>query len=280
MRRDGLRQRLAHDLRWRVGLLVFAVLGAVGSACAAWALHDMRLRSAHAASQDAGAMAQSVAQNLAQQLSRAVRLGIPLRELPGVPAYLQGALDRQPTLVRIAVEAPDGQVLHAVGGRAAARGDVQSLRVPITAGGVEAGAVALGVDAGAGPQRSLRRAAWESALAVLVLALACALAVAFGPAAGWEMQRRRVQARLAAGAEHAPTPGEDGASDARGPAAVARALHRGDERLLAARKALQAYGEELLALDFDGHLRTQVEHLVRLGGAAREAGAPPQGDNT
>ena len=49
MRRDGLRQRLAHDLRWRVGLLVFAVLGAVGSACAAWALHDMRLRSAHAA---------------------------------------------------------------------------------------------------------------------------------------------------------------------------------------------------------------------------------------
>ena len=61
MRRDGLRQRLAHDLRWRVGLLVFAVLGAVGSACAAWALHDMRLRSAHAASQDAGAMAQSVA---------------------------------------------------------------------------------------------------------------------------------------------------------------------------------------------------------------------------
>jgi len=59
------------DLRWRVGLWVFAVLVGVGSACAAWTLHGLRASGERAANQDVQAIAQSIAQTLAQQLGRA-----------------------------------------------------------------------------------------------------------------------------------------------------------------------------------------------------------------
>ena len=92
------------DLRWRVGLWVFAVLVGVGSACAAWTLHGLRASGERAANQDVQAIAQSIGQTLAQQLGRAVRLGIPLDELPGVPPYLEATLKRQPVLSALAVE--------------------------------------------------------------------------------------------------------------------------------------------------------------------------------
>src|SRR5690606_27419555 len=120
MKRDGW-IRLAQDLRWRVGLLVFGVLATVGAACALWALQDLRDNGARAAGRDAQALAHSVAQTLAQQLGRAVRLGIPLDELPGVPPYLHAALQRQPVLTHIAIEGAEGATLHAAGSPARAR---------------------------------------------------------------------------------------------------------------------------------------------------------------
>ena len=114
MRPENVRQ-VTEDVRWRVGVWVFCVLVAVGSAGAVWVLQDLRSHGTRTARQDAQALAHSVAQTLAHQLGRAVRLGIPLAELPGVPAYLDNTLRRQPMLTHIAIEAADGTLLHGAG---------------------------------------------------------------------------------------------------------------------------------------------------------------------
>lgn len=263
-----------HDLRWRVGWWVFVVLVVVGGACAGWALQQLRSTGARVASQDAQAMAQSVAQGLAQQLGRAVRLGIPLPELPGVAPYLQAALARQPGLTHIAIELPGGQVLHSAGRDAGARSGARQVRVPLAAGSGEAGAVLVQANASASMQRSLQRAAWLSAAAVLALAMVGALAAALGPAAQMQAQRRQVLARLAGTAPAggaAPGQPDDSAhtAGAHGLPALAQALARGDAQLQAARRSVQSYGQELLAMDFDGHMRAEVERIVQASGAGQ-----------
>ncbi|WP_313073677.1 hypothetical protein [Melaminivora sp.] len=266
------------DLRWRVGALVFAVLAAVGGLCALWALHDLRGSGARTAREDARALAQSVAQTLAQQLGRAARLGIPLEELPGVPAYLQAALQRQPALTRITVEQADGSVLHTVQGvRAPAHDGLTSVvRRPISGLPAQAGTVAVAADPAASIGALLRRARVQAAALVLGLALAAALAAALGPGARMERQRRRVLARLAGRAParaHAPQP----ASTPRGLPALALALDQGDARLHEARKAVQTYARELLATDFDGRLRPSIERIVQDSGAELPAAPPVHG---
>lgn len=255
------------DLRWRVGALVFGVLLLVGAACAAWTLNGLRVSGAHAASQDARAIAQSVAQTLAQQLGRAARLGIPLAELPGVPAYLEATLRRQPLLGSIAVLQPDGSALHAVG-QAPARDDGE-VRVAIAGSGASAGFVRVGAEAGASLRGGLGRVLPRVALVVVGLALAAALAAAFGPGARLEAQRRLALARL-----RQPPVGElpapEGAG-ADGPQAVLEALAHGDEQQRAAQAALHAYARELLAMDFDGQLRAPIERILR------QAVPPPEG---
>ena len=99
MRPENVRQ-VTEDVRWRVGVWVFCVLVAVGSAGAVWVLQDLRSHGTRTARQDAQALAHSVAQTLAHQLGRAVRLGIPLAELPGVPDYLDNTLRGNITKVR------------------------------------------------------------------------------------------------------------------------------------------------------------------------------------
>ena len=183
------------DLRWRIGLWVFAVLLGVGSVCAAWTLHGLRASGERAANQDVQAIAQSIGQTLAQQLGRAVRLGIPLDELPGVPPYLEATLKRQPVLSALAVEQADGTPLHAVG-RPLAPGAV---RVPIVAGAAPAGFVVAGTKSTAPLQGSQGQALWISAVTVLGIALAVALWAALRPGARLEAQRRAVLARLQQG---------------------------------------------------------------------------------
>ncbi len=267
---------LARDLRWRTAALVFSVLAVVGTACSLWALHALRADSARAASQDGRALAQSVAQTLAQQFGRAVRLGIPLPELPGVRPYLEAALKRQPALTHIAVEAADGAIVHAAGREAGAgRAGAGMVRVPIAGTDAEAGTVVVGTDAGASVQRSLRRAAWQSAALVLLLSTLAALLVAAGPGAAMERQRRQVLGRLelCSLGDAPPEDGEGAGDDARrGLPALAQALQQGDEQLHAARRAVRDYAHELLAMDFDGRLRADIERCV-----PDIASAPPRG---
>ena len=250
------------DLRWRVGLWVFAVLVGVGSACAAWTLHGLRASGERAANQDVQAIAQSIAQTLAQQLGRAVRLGIPLDELPGVPPYLEATLKRQPVLSALAVEQADGTPLHFVGqalALAPARGTV---RVPIVAGAAHAGFVVAGTKSTAPLQGSQGQALWISAVAVLGIALAVALWAALRPGARLEVQRRAVLARLQQGRSDGLPPPE-GRGHADGLQLVLDTLAQGDDEQRAAHAALQAYAHELLSVDFDGHMRAGIERIVR-----------------
>jgi len=274
------------DLRWRTGLLAALLTAAIGGACALFTLQQLRDSGARAAIDDSRAMAESVAQTLAQQLGRALRLGIPLAQLPGVPAYLQSALERQPVLRSIAVLQPDGSVLYAAqarsvgdaNGAGAGADDGGRVAVPIPAPAAPAAssaadaaggkvAVAILGSATAAPA-SLLRAAWLAAAAVLALALAAGLAAAFGPGARLERQRRELLARLHpglhpdshSGAQPMPHTGlasEDGLRPA------LQALAQGDADAQAAREAVQAYAQELLAIDFDGQMRAGIERIVR-----------------
>lgn len=273
-------QTLTQDLRWRIGLLVLALLTLIGSACALWVLQDLRRDGLRAASQDAQALAQSVAQQLAQQLGRAVRLGIPLPELPGVPAYLQAALQRQPMFTRIAIEDGSGQLLYSAAvPTQPGQGPASPVRVPIAGVGAsaDAGAVLIDADAGASLQRWLLHAYGQSAALVLGLASAAALLAAWGVGAPMERQRRQVLQRLQrCSLDPAEPAAELPMTEAAAPGlpALAQALAQGDAQLLAARRAVQDYAHELLAMDFDGRLRADIERCVPGASAELPARAP------
>ncbi|MCK9516902.1 MAG: hypothetical protein WCZ18_11235 [Ottowia sp.] len=249
------------DLRWRVGLLVLCVVLVVGGACTAWALRHLERASAQTAQQDARALAASVAQVAAQQLARALRFGIPLQELPGLPSYLQAALDGQPALAGMGIQLPDGATLHAVGRQAGATApDVQ---VPIIdpgrAGGVQGGFVWVRTDARNGA--SLQRARWQAWLGLLLIALLAAAVAALSIGRRLERQRRLLWQHLA-GQGAAPLQATQlGLSVAHGPLALLHALAQGEQTLRAQRQALDADAQELLSVDFDGQLRPRVERI-------------------
>ena len=259
------RGRWMQDLRWRAGLWVFAVLLVVGSACAAWALHALQARGAQAARADTQAMGQSVAQTLAQQLDRAVRLGIPLAELPGLAPYLQAARKGQPALAAIAVQGPDGRTLAAAGTAppAADGGNpIDSVSLPIGRTDPAAGTVVVHTDSSAALRGSLARAGAWAALAVVLTAGLAALLTGLGPGAQLERQRRAAWARLGL-ASTADVAAPGGAAAAHGPLATLQALAEGDAQQQAARQGLADYAQELLAVDFDGQLRgsiTRIQH--------------------
>ena len=98
---------------------------------------------------------------------------------------------------------------------------------------------------------------------VQVASFTSALVAALGPAARLEAQRRLALARLSHGPRDALPPSEGGGD---GLQAVLDALAQGDEEQRAAHAALQAYASELLAMDFDGHLRAPIERIVRQAG--------------
>lgn len=261
------------DLRWRTGLLAALLTAAIGSACALFTLQQLRDSGARASIDESRSVAESMAQTLAQQLGRAVRLGIPLTQLPGVPAYLQSALERQPALRLIAVLRPDGSVLYAAhargeGGAGAESGEAAQVTVvipsPAALDASTGKVVVAGMGSSTATSASLLRATWLSAAAVLALALAAGLAAAFGPGARLERQRRELLAWLYPDSHSGEQPAlyatlasEDGLRPA------LQALAQGDADVQAAREAVQAYAQELRAIDFDGQMRAGIERIVR-----------------
>lgn len=255
------------DVRWRVAALVFATLLLVGTACWAWAMHQWQHQQAQASRQHTQAMAQSVAQALAQQLSRAVRLGIPLSELPGLPQHLQEALDKQPTLSGIAVHLPDGHTLVAAGTGASTAAQAHA---PIAGVGEDAGTVQVSADGG--PSSSLQQARGLALLGVLVLAGCVAGLAGLSVGARLERQRRLAWQQLDPGAAATPLgTARLGGADAHGPLALLYALAVGQGAVSDARQALQAQTQELLAVDFDGQMQVRIAAVwQRVDAAAPE----------
>lgn len=248
------------DLRWRLGLLVFCVVLVIGGGCATWALHQLAQASARTAQQDAHALATSVAQTAAQQLARALRLGIPLQQLPDLPSYLQTALHGQPALVGMGIELPDGSTLEAVGRQTGA--DASVVRVPIIASGQGAGTrggtVWIRIDASHGA--NLDQARWQAWLGLLLVAALAAVVAALSIGRELERQRRLAWQHLA-GPAPAPLPAMPPNTVTHGPLALLRALATGEQALQAQRQALNAHAQELLSVDFDDQLRPHIERI-------------------
>lgn len=247
------------DLRWRVAALVFGTLLLVGLACAGWGLQQLQGQQTRAAQQHAQAMAESVAHTLAQQLGRAVRLGIPLDALPGLQPHLQQALQQQAALSGIRIHLADEQLLLSVGtdsGQAVAWASIASTGADHgpTVGRVQ-------VSASGGRSASLQQARWLAALGVLGVAALSAALAAFSVGARLERQRRLVWQQLT----QADSPGLDndrlGLPVTDGPLALLQALAAGQHALAQAQQALEAQAQELLAVDFDGHMQARIEAI-------------------
>lgn len=129
-----------------LGLLALCLTLAIGAASALWSLHQLRTTTEREARTDAQAMAQSVAHTLAQQIGRAVRVGIPLADIPGVPAYLQRTLEQAPGLAFIALHTEDDTLLHTT---STSRSANDLVRAPIQVQGRTAGTVVVGTAAAA-----------------------------------------------------------------------------------------------------------------------------------
>ena len=253
-------------LDWSLGLLALCLTLAIGGAMALWSLQQLQIKAERDAQQDAQAMAQSVAQTLALQIGRAVRLGIPLAEIPGMSAYLERALAQAPGLASIAVHTPSGHTLHTTPARTA----LQQARVTIQVQGNNVGSVVVGT-APAALAHNLTQAYALCALLVLSLGLLSGWLAARGPGRRLERQRQQLQAGL----DGALLPADPAALPDIRYGGVARALHalaEGQQQMQAQEAAVQAYAQELLAVDFDQRLQAPVARIA----ASPVATPPPQ----
>lgn len=245
------------DLRWRIGALVFVAVCVVGSGCAAWTLHRLAITSADISRADAQSTAQSVAHTLAQQLARALRLGIPLAEIPQVDAYLHQTLQHHPALVAIAVHGEHAQTLHSAG--PAIHGSVtpNMVEVPVVVNGHQQASVQVFAESSYSVQQSLMQAQWLAVLATLGSALVAAGGAVWLCGRKLERQRREVLQHLR-GALNLPAEVQPA-----GLQFLVDALKVSQSQHSAAQQVLDDYSQALLNMDFDGSMRADIERIVR-----------------
>ena len=118
--------------------------------------------------------------------------------------------------------------------------------------------------------QSLARAQALSAAAVLALAVGAGLWAALGPGAQLERQRRAAWAWLEGRTGRYVRAG--GPVPWRRVAALLEALAQGDAEQRAAQEAVKAYAQELLAMDFDGLMREDIERIVNPAAGQSEEG--------
>ena len=247
-------------LHWPLGLLALCLTLLLGGAGALWSLQQLRATPERDAREDAQAMAESVAQTLALQISRAVRLGIPLGEIPGMPNYLQRALAQAPGLAAIAVQTADGQTLHTTAlPKLSERTTTAPLRAAIQLQGRSVGSVVV-TPAPAALGQSLRQAYALCALLVLAMGLLSGWLAARGPGQRLERQRQQLLAGLAGAAlpAYAVLPAASHGGMARALLALDAGQHQRQEQ----EAAVQTYAQELLAVAFDHHLQAPVAAIV------------------
>lgn len=238
---------------------------------AAVLLNGYRAWVEESARRDALVIGTSVARTLAQQFEKAARFGIPLKLLPGVEQHLSETLTRTPGLTQIVLRGSDGREIRSAIGE---HSGTDSVSAPVVVDGNTVAAVEVTTNPAA-LATSFADIGLKAAVVVTVCAALAALAA--GLLVGNALERAR--ARLANGLAEAVN-GHYGDRDvmmqhrrrhsARG--AVGRAfreLEHGNRRVAERRSVFEAYAEELLAVDFDGGLRPDVERV------RREVMAPP-----
>lgn len=247
--------------------IAFMVVGIVGGAAGIVLMQWFKAEVEDTARRDARLIGETVARSLATQFEKASRFGIPLKLLPGIEPYLNETLNRTPGLTRIVLRGPDGREVRSAIGPLVGTDTVVA---PVSIDGVTFGQVAV-TTTPATLSSVLSELYWRAGL--VVAACACLSAIASAVLAGTNLAngRRRLATALlttAQGKRRDPLPG-----GGRGPLAAAfRALMSGERRIAEHRAAFDSYADELLAVDFDGRLRAEIEQIRR----ATQSGAPSE----
>ena len=238
--------------------IAFVVVLAIGGGLGQWLIYSLEARAEEAARRDAQALARSVAQTLASQFSRASRLGIPLKELPGVEAHLGEALKQTPGVGSITLQ-------HAGGQATTARLE--------TAAGRERDRVEAVIQGELGPSGQIVVTTLPAALATgfaqahrwsaFAAAMAAALAALLTYATSGRNLARRQRLLLSALSGNLPVDALDVAHEGDAIDEALEAWAEGERQVSTDRAAFNALAEELRAVDFDDAMRPEIERLSR-----------------
>ncbi|MFG1396509.1 hypothetical protein [Roseixanthobacter pseudopolyaromaticivorans] len=246
--------------RLLVGVFVFLLTLVLGGGAGVLMFNGFKQKVEETARRDANVIGTSVARALALQFEKAARFGIPLKLLPGVEAYLSDTMAQTPGITRIVLRGPDGrEARFAIGPSPGG----ETVSVPIQVDTIQVGQVDV-TTAPATLSTALAASHLPLALAVLACSAIAGVAGAFFAGSSLATSRIRLATVLARNADGELDSGPGGARLGQGAIARAyRATSSGVHRVADKWLALQAYAEELLAVDFEGALRADVERIRR-----------------
>ncbi|MFG1462363.1 hypothetical protein V5F77_05635 [Xanthobacter sp. DSM 24535] len=246
--------------RLRVGVFVFLLSLTVGGGAGTLMFDGFRQKVEETARRDATIIGTSVARALALQFEKAARFGIPLKLLPGVEAYLSDTMAQTPGITRIVLRGPDGREARFAIGPVPGG---ETVSVPIQVDTIPVGQVDV-TTAPATLSTALSVVYLPLAGAVFICALISGVLGALFAGSALAESRIRLVALLTRNVGGELDSGPGGARMGQGAIARAyRAASAGVHRVADKWLALQAYAEELLAVDFEGGLRADVERIRR-----------------
>lgn len=251
---DGLRYHSNSDLRHLVARLAFIAVFVSGAVIAMVMLAQLQQSAYQQARAGREAIAASVAQTLAAQFARAVRVGVPLDQIPGVPDYLQRTLEHTPHLASLALQQADGKPLHS----AQRQTPQQVIQVPVIVQGQTVAQIAAGTQAVA--SLDFAKTYVLTALSVLLLALLAAVLAFYGPGTRWQRRHKQLLAGLT---QEQIVPVRDRLSNDALEQAL-QTLAQAQQQQMDAQLALNDYARELLAVDFDQRMRARIAAVVAL----------------
>ena len=237
--------------------LVTALVGGMGALLFVTSFRD---RVEDAARRDAHVIGMTVARTLAHTFERAAGYGIPFKLLPGVETYFDDVVARTPGVTRIVLRGADGRELRA---SAAPSDGAGAVSVPILLDGISMGQVEVFTSPAT---LSTAFAGLNRNVALIVALCALMAGVWAGSYAGSALarSRERLAALLGRTAKSEIELGASPRRRARGAVGAAfAAVFQGAGRIHDRRAAFLAYADELLAVDFDGSMRQEVERLRR-----------------
>ncbi len=239
----------------------FSVTLLLGAGAGTLLINDFKKEVNERAKEDVKMIGGSVARSLAQQFEKAVRFDLTLQMIPGVEDYLGATAAASPAITRIVVGTADGQRVtyakpDAVSG-AIATADIKKNDIAVAFVEVSTDAAALNVE--------FDGIEWKGALIGLFLAAVAGLCAGLFVGGAIDELRRRLALALGLAASGSAASAEasmmNEGTEGWHVVAPFQALARGAGAVTARKDEIDAYAEELLAVDFDNSLGPEIERL-------------------